>query len=123
MKKKIVIGCIFAVFILILSSIPFTGATTIELEKPPRTGPKPSYIDAIAYVRGTISDFEFYEFDGNFIRIHAEHVLVIALAGAGCSFIRVYQNQNVSIRNKGYVGYIGSNYIHVLIKTAVAGPI
>ena len=120
MKKKIVIGSLLVIFMLIFTTIPFTGATTNEIEKTRIVGPTPSYVDAIAYVRGTISDLEF---DGSYIRFHAERVLVIALASAGCSFIRTYQDQNVSVKNKGYVGYIGSNYIYVLIKTVVAGPI
>jgi len=120
MKRKIIVGSLVIVFLIICTEIPFALAFTHDIKQDIITSPASSYVDAIAYVRGSISDLEF---DGGTIRFHAEHVFIVALASAGCSFIRSYQNQNISINNRGYIGFIGSNYIHVLIKTRVAGPI
>lgn len=116
MKRKLIIGSLVVVCLLML--LP-----SITMAKPEPVDQQQSTMYAYAFIKGRISGYEFYEHWGPCFGFYAEKVTVFRLAAYGCSTLRVYRNENVSMRNYGYFGYVSDDYLFLIMKTMVNGPI
>jgi hypothetical protein len=83
--------------------------------------PAVSYVDAIGFLNGRMTNFTYA---GSYIEFHAKHVFFLALARYGCSVAWLYLNKDVHIHLYSLpIGIIGFQSLHIVFKTKVSGPI
>jgi len=107
MKKKIVLGSLLTIFILLITTIPSTGAFTAEIIEQPENRNGPGYIHAIGFFRGTLSDLSF---DGEWYTVVPDRVIVLGLVGI-IPFRWVLEGSEYYIKAATYFGEINSEYM------------
>ena len=88
--------------------------------------PVTSYVDALGFLSGRISNLSYGHDDfGDFIAFHAKHVFFLALANPlSCSIVWLFLNKDVQFTLKSPPsGYIGNNSLRIVFNTIVVGPI
>jgi hypothetical protein len=88
--------------------------------------PVTSYVDALGFLSGRISNLSYGHDDfGDFIAFHAKHMFFLALANPlSCSIVWLFLNKDVQFTLKSPPsGYIGNNSLRIVFNTIVVGPI
>ena len=107
MKKKIVLGSVLIIFILLITTIPSTGAFTSKTIEQPEKSDGPGYLFAWGFFRGTISDLSW---DGKYYTVIPDRIIVLGLMGI-FPFRLVIIEDEFYIKASTYFGEINSEYM------------